>query len=236
MTAELKKRIVTSIFLLIISMLIISINKIVFIVAILSIGTICLYEFFNFNKKRKKSHFERFLLYFLSITYFFVFIYSSILLRADSISGINFFIITLFICIFSDIGGYITGKAIGGKKLTHISPNKTISGSIGSFVFSVFPLFIYIMIRSFENFYIFDNHIRYYFTFNFIFSFKNIFFCLLVSLVCQAGDLFISYFKRLNKVKDTGNILPGHGGLLDRIDGIIFAIPFVYFLKITQLF
>ena len=118
-------------------------------------------------------------------------------------------ILVLLICIFSDIGGYIIGKTIGGKKLTKISPNKTISGSVGSFFFSIIPLFIY-------N--IYDNDAS---------SLGIIIFllCLTVSLTCQIGDLFISFLKRKAKVKDTGNILPGHGGLLDRIDGIILAVP-----------
>ena len=135
---------------------------------------------------------------------------------------IFFIIAVLCICIFSDIGGYVFGKVIGGKKLTTISPNKTISGSLGSFIFSTLPVLLFNLQNftgvSFEGLSI------------------NIELCLIVSLVCQLGDLLISYFKRLNKVKDTGTILPGHGGLLDRIDGLIFAIPTVYILKITQVF
>ena len=141
-------------------------------------------------------------------------LYSVINLRGDSFEDAIFFIFILSICAGSDIGGYFFGKVIGGEKLIKISPNKTISGSIGSFIFSLLPLFL----------------------FNFQSSLKNILFCLIVSLSCQLGDLIISYFKRLNKIKDTGNILPGHGGLLDRLDGIIFALPTVYILKITQIF
>ena len=100
----------------------------------------------------------------------------------------------------------------GGKKLTKVSPNKTISGSIGSFCFSLAPPLL---------FYIFDQSEYFY-------SFNNFLLCLQISLVCQLGDIFISYIKRKAKVKDTGNFLPGHGGLLDRIDGIIFAIPYVW--------
>ena len=117
------------------------------------------------------------------------------------------------ICIFSDIGGFVFGKTFGGKKLTKISPNKTISGSCGSFIFSVLPFFI---------FYIFYKNTDYLLYNNILFNISS---CLYLSLVCQLGDLFISYFKRLAKVKDTGRILPGHGGLLDRIDGIVFALP-----------
>ena len=126
--------------------------------------------------------------------------------------GPVFIIYILLICIFSDIGGYVTGKIIGGKKLTKISPNKTISGSVGSFCFSIVPLLL---------FYNFDQS-------EYSYSFNNFLLCLEISLVCQLGDIFISYVKRKAKVKDTGNFLPGHGGLLDRIDGIIFAIPYVW--------
>ena len=127
-------------------------------------------------------------------------------------SGPVFIIYILLICIFSDIGGYVIGKTIGGKKLTKISPKKTISGSIGSFCFSIVPLLL---------FYNFDPS-------KYSYSFNNFLLCLEISLVCQLGDIFISYIKRKAKVKDTGNLLPGHGGLLDRIDGIVFAIPFVW--------
>ena len=127
-------------------------------------------------------------------------------------AGPVFFLYVLSICICSDIGGYIIGRTIGGKKLIKISPNKTISGSIGSFCFSILPLLL---------FYNFDPS-------KYLYSTNNFLLCLEISLVCQLGDLFISYLKRKAKVKDTGKILPGHGGVLDRIDGIIFAISFVF--------
>ena len=123
--------------------------------------------------------------------------------------GSVFIIYILLICIFSDIGGYVVGKTIGGKKLTKISPKKTISGSIGSFCFSIVPLLL---------FYNFDQS-------EYSYSFNNFLLCLEISLVCQLGDIFISYIKRKAKVKDTGSVLPGHGGILDRIDGIVFAVP-----------
>ena len=124
----------------------------------------------------------------------------------------SFFLFILSVCFFSDIGGYVIGKLIGGKKLTKISPNKTISGSFGSFLFSIFPLLLFYNYNQYEYF----------------LSINNFLFCLIISLVCQLGDLFISYLKRKAKIKDTGVILPGHGGLLDRTDGIIFAVPFAY--------
>ncbi len=116
------------------------------------------------------------------------------------------------ICVFSDIGGYVFGKIFGGKKLTKISPNKTISGSIGSFTLSYVGFFL----------------IYYYFN-NLLFvilDFEVLFFIpLIISSICQLGDLFISFYKRKAKIKNTGNLIPGHGGLLDRIDGSIFALP-----------
>tara|TARA_B100000700_G_C14269385_1_gene500747 strand:- start:69 stop:515 length:447 start_codon:yes stop_codon:yes gene_type:complete len=141
-----------------------------------------------------------------------MFTYSAYQIRSSSGELIIIFI--LLICIFSDIGGYVVGKSVGGKKLTKISPNKTISGSIGSFLFSLFPIGIYGLLSIITN--------QEYFKF----ALKNevIIFCLILSLTCQIGDLLISYFKRKAKVKDTGNILPGHGGILDRIDGIIFGV------------
>ena len=126
--------------------------------------------------------------------------------------GPVFFLYVLSVCICSDIGGYIIGRTIGGKKLTKISPNKTISGSIGSFCFSILPLLF------FHNFV----------PSKYLYLTNNFLLCLEISLVCQLGDLFVSYLKRKAKVKDTGRILPGHGGMLDRVDGIIFAISFVF--------
>ena len=125
-----------------------------------------------------------------------------------------FFLYVISICFFTDVGGYVFGKIIGGKKLSKISPNKTIAGTVGSFILSVIPLTIVL------NFNYLDIE----------FNLTNIMFCLLISLISQLGDLFISLIKRKAKIKDTGNLLPGHGGILDRVDGIIFAVPFSYFL------
>ena len=120
----------------------------------------------------------------------------------------------------SDIGGYIVGKSIGGKKLTKISPNKTISGSIGSFLFSLFPIGIFSVLTKFTELDLALANLN-----------QQLIVCLILSFACQLGDLIISYFKRLAKVKDTGNILPGHGGMLDRIDGLIFALPTLFIMS-----
>ena len=122
------------------------------------------------------------------------------------------------ICIFSDIGGYVSGKLIGGKKLTKISPNKTISGSLGSFVFSIAIFYLWL--------YFYGNIIKLDSTS--LYSF--IFIPIIVSFINQLGDLFISYIKRKARIKNTGKLIPGHGGILDRLDGIIFAIPLTILL------
>ncbi len=126
----------------------------------------------------------------------------------------------ILICVFSDTGGYVIGNLFGGRKLTKISPNKTISGSIGSFIFSLFPTIVLIA-------YLNNNNELNYNNYNYLNIILVTFF---LSLICQLGDLFISYFKRKAKVDDTGSILPGHGGLLDRIDGVIFVIPAAYLI------
>ena len=226
MSVELGKRIITSVILFLIAIFCILIHKFVFVLLLIVTLFVCFNEWKDINykyfKKKRHSNWKYFFVQFVGLVYLFIFLSTSIALRGNNSESITFFIIILCICIFSDIGGYVFGKVIGGKKLTIISPNKTISGSLGSFIFSTLPVLLFNLQNftgvSFEGLSI------------------NIELCLIVSLVCQLGDLLISYFKRLNKVKDTGAILPGHGGLLDRIDGLIFAIPTVYILKITQIF
>ena len=224
MTKELKKRIITSIILFITVIFCTLINKLIFLIAIFVIAYLCFNEWCNINYKYFSGQFWNYsLIRGLGLFYLlFPFILGAFFLRGNSFESALFFIVVLCICICSDTGGYVFGNIIGGKKLTKISPNKTIAGSIGSFIFSILPIFLI--------------DLQNYIDINFDFSLKNILFCLIISLTCQLGDLFISYFKRLNKVKNTGSILPGHGGLLDRIDGIIFAIPTASILKLSQIF
>ena len=248
MTRELRERIITSIVLFIIAVLCISINKVFFMISSIVFGIVCFMEWSKINTKSlmKRNPLKYFLIIASGFIYLFIILQISIFaLRGESLESIIFFIIILCICICSDTGGYVFGNTIGGKKLTKISPNKTISGSLGSFIFSLLPLFLF----NFQNY--FDSHFDLdfkvfnwafvsvpieYETFNFEISLKSILFCLIISLSCQLGDLFISYFKRLNNVKDAGTVLPGHGGLLDRIDGIIFAIPTAFILIKTQIY
>ena len=224
MSNELIKRMMTSLILFIVVIFCILINKIIFLIAVFMTAYLCFSEWCNINYKFFSGQFwNYFLIRGFGLFYLlFPFILGAFFLRGNSFESALFFIIVLCICICSDTGGYVFGNIIGGKKLTKISPNKTISGSIGSFIFSILPIFLI--------------DLQNYIDINFDFSLKNILFCLIISLTCQLGDLFISYFKRLNKVKNTGSILPGHGGLLDRIDGIIFAIPTASILKLSQIF
>ena len=224
MSNELIKRMMTSLILFIVVIFCILINKIIFLIAVFMTAYLCFSEWCNINYKFFSGQFwNYFLIRGLGLFYLlFSFILGAFFLRGNSFESALFFIVVLCICICSDTGGYVFGNIIGGKKLTKISPNKTISGSIGSFIFSILPIFLI--------------DLQNYIDINFDFSLKNILFCLIISLTCQLGDLFISYSKRLNKVKNTGSILPGHGGLLDRIDGIIFAIPTASILKLSQIF
>ena len=209
MNSELYKRIISSLFLICLVFLCALINdyiflSILFIVLILSwIEWIKIIEKISIKKVYRIIHIIFFFIYLL-----LVFIICFNVFVIDK----YFFLIILMICVFSDVGGYIFGKIFGGKKLTKISPNKTISGSIGSFILSFIGFFTI------------------YFYFNDLLfvrlQIEILFFIpLIISLICQIGDLFISYYKRKAKIKNTGNLIPGHGGLLDRIDGSIFALP-----------
>ena len=134
-----------------------------------------------------------------------------------SIELIDIFYV-IIICSSTDIGGYVFGKIFKGPKLTKISPKKTYSGVVGGYLFSIISIYFFVKYSV-----IFD--------LGFEKNFFNIDLLILLfttSTVSQIGDIIISYFKRVSKIKDTGKIIPGHGGLLDRIDGMIFAFPFGY--------
>ena len=212
---ELYKRILTSIILLAILTICIFYNKSIFLIFLFLIGVISTYEWFLIHKKSLNTFFS------LGLILLLISLFSAYKLRGDNFENIIFFLWILFICFFSDTGGYIFGKIIGGKKLTKISPNKTLAGTIGSIVFSFFPIFII--------------NYQVYLETNLKINFTNLLLSFFISIICQLGDLFISYIKRLKKIKDTGNVLPGHGGMLDRIDGIIFVLPVVFFLKFIEL-
>ena len=214
---ELKKRIITSLFLLLI-IYFSFINSYALYFLIFFLNFIALEEFSKLFKKtyknKKKIIFVTLILSTFYMVYFTLVIIYFLNGSFENSKYTLFFI--LLICIFTDIGGFIFGKIIGGIKLTSISPKKTFSGLIGSFIFALIFGFI---IYKFLN--------------NFISVNLNIFlFIILTSFISQIGDLFISYLKRMAKLKDTGSILPGHGGVLDRIDGILLALPFSIILII----
>ena len=225
MSKNFLNRIITSFCLLSLLFLIIFSHQYIFLLSILIISIIIFIETHNIfsklianistvNKTSSKIFNLRFLILNL-ITFcyiFFIFCYFSY--EIFKFEGHIFFLYLISICFCTDIGGYVFGKIIGGKKLSKISPNKTISGVIGSFIFSIIPLIIFLKLDYL----------------NLELDLNYVFFNLTVSLVSQLGDLLVSFFKRKAKIKDTGKILPGHGGILDRVDGIIFAIPFSYFL------
>ena len=167
---------------------------------------ICFFiSIYEWNKMVKKIEFK-----FLG-SLFFIFSFYTFY----EISINYFWIYVLLICISTDIGGYIFGKIFKGPKLIKISPNKTFSGMIGGYFLSLVFLSIFMgWINSTINI-------------------KWFIITILISTVSQIGDIIISYFKRLSKVKDTGKIIPGHGGLLDRIDGMIFAFPIFYLVELS---
>ena len=204
--SNLNKRILTSIPLLILLTCTIY-NNIILVFSLYVISAILIYEFLNILKnifKRNKKN----LFIFLNLFILYICLFASqiyFFLSSEFDNKQNVFLFILSICIFTDIGGYIFGKIFKGKKLTSISPNKTYAGMIGSFICSLIICMLFIIYLNF--------------------SVNLIIFTLLISLVSQSGDLFVSYLKRKANIKDTGKFLPGHGGLLDRLDGIIFAVP-----------
>ena len=171
-----------------------------------------------FLMSRKKNYFFPGLI-FLIFSFYTVF-----LLRFGKEELVTIFYIVIITCISTDIGGYFFGRLFKGPKLTKISPNKTFSGMLGGYFLSIIVVNIFINNKDFfNNFNIkLEN--------NFDFSLQTFVLIILISTISQIGDLTISYFKRLSKLKNTGKLIPGHGGILDRIDGMIFAFPFSYLL------
>ena len=215
---ELQKRILSSIILIPVAIFFIFQGS-VFFAFFLSIFFLA--SSYEWVKMNKKDSFKALGIFYLFLTCYLTYLFSQ-----------NFFfqfLLVLVVCIFTDLGGYIFGKIFKGPKLTKISPKKTYAGLIGSFILSIIAALIYVRFNLGQVAYqeihllLLKNN----------FENLNLYFLMIIlfiSLISQIGDLIISYFKRSAKVKDTGNLLPGHGGLLDRVDGIIFAIPASYIL------
>ena len=212
---NLKKRIITSLF-LILTIFIIFYSKPLMALILIIIGNFSIIEFSNITKKILKKNFFNVIFNIIFIIYIFLFcLFFFMLCNYIQIKLILFSF--LFCCIASDIGGYIFGKILKGPKLTKISPKKTIFGAVGSIVCSsltLYIIFLFFLVNSNLNFLLIGA---------------------IVSIGCQFGDIFFSYLKRKAKLKDTGKFLPGHGGFLDRIDGILLGIP-VGFVALKILF
>ena len=203
MSQEITKRILSSIIIIAIALFFIIKGSFFYIFFLSVFFFITSFEWFKMTKN--KNYFL------LGLIFLIVSFLSAFLLRNIFL---NDFILVILICISSDVGGFVFGKLFKGPKLTKVSPNKTYSGMIGSFFLSIISALFY------TNYYglvsLTDNVL--------------IITVMLISSLSQIGDLTVSYFKRISKVKNTGKIIPGHGGILDRIDGMLFAIPFAFIL------
>ena len=209
-------RLISSIILLIIVYL--SLNFKLLLILILII--FCIISIREWADLTKNYYFKFFGSFFIILSLLSVFILRSY----DNGLGLFYIIFILTITVSSDVGGFVFGKLIKGKKLTKISPNKTYAGVLGAYLLSIITS---LNLFSYQNIFLISIELSY---------FKVVLIVFLLSTVSQLGDLSISYFKRKSNVKDTGTIIPGHGGLLDRIDGMIFVFPFfLIFLKIINI-
>ena len=208
---NLQKRIFTSIIALPLSLFFIFKGGYFLLLFLLSIFFVANHELFSvFRKKTTILFLDLILILSLYSIYYL-----------SDLNEISFYILLwiIILVVCSDIGGYVFGKIFKWKKLTKISPRKTLSGVFGSFIFSLFSVFIANAMFSSSQVFPID-----------FLDPKFFFLAIIFSLIAQAGDLTISYFKRIEKVKDTGKILPGHGGILDRIDGLMFVVILAFVL------
>ena len=209
MNKELIKRILSSIVLIPLALFFIIKGSILFIFFILVCFLIIAYEWHMMSKNNY--------CYFPGLIFLIFSFLTIYLLRIESTN----YVATLFVasvCVSTDIGGFVFGKLFKGPKLTKFSPNKTYAGMLGGFFLSLISV---TMIPLFNV----D-----------VMQLSGFLFVIGISSVSQIGDITISYFKRLFKIKDTGKIIPGHGGLLDRLDGMIFAFPFAAIIFYIGLF
>ncbi len=213
MRNELQKRVFSSIILIPLSIFFIIKGSIIFIFFLSFFFLVSSFEWIKICKKNE-------IIKFFGILFLFISFCSAFYMREKI--GLNFFLFVILICISTDIGGYVFGKILKGPKLTKISPNKTYSGVVGSFIFSILAGIVFLQYLR-NQIPIDDNMIL-------ILSL-----ILSISFISQIGDLIVSYFKRKAKIKNTGKILPGHGGLLDRIDGLIFVIPIINLLYVIYI-
>tara|TARA_Y100000816_G_scaffold286800_1_gene268503 strand:- start:1192 stop:1836 length:645 start_codon:yes stop_codon:yes gene_type:complete len=210
MNKELLSRILSSLILIPVAFFFITKGSIFFNFFILVMLSITLYEWHYLSFKK--------VYYLPGLIFIFFSFYTFYILRNEG--DYIFFLLIFLICISTDLGGYIFGKILKGPKLTKISPNKTYAGMLGGFILSIILANIYL---NNLNFLSLEGP-------NIDMRIEIIMIVLSISFISQVGDLTISLFKRKSKIKNTGKIIPGHGGLLDRIDGMIFAFPYAFIL------
>ena len=210
---EFKKRLLSSLIILPLTFFFIINGSLIFLIFLIAILIICIFEWIKMNTK--------FELKFLGVLFLCCSFYTCYMIRINSLSVFLFIIV---VCISTDLGGYLFGKLLKGPKLTKISPNKTYFGMFGGFIFPLLISYLFFLKYNYIHNDVLIKYNEEYISFIII--------VLIISSVSQIGDLIISYFKRASKLKDTGNIIPGHGGMLDRVDGMIFVFPLFYILNL----
>jgi len=206
MNKELRQRFLSSLILITIVAIIVIKGGVIFNLFLVFCFFLTIFEWHNMSKK---------FIYHIPGIFFLLLSFFSIYYLTNKLNdNYSYFLFILLTCISTDLGGYIVGKIIKGPKLSKISPKKTYSGTLGSFLFAIIFAYFYL-----EN--------------SIYVSLEILIFVISISAVSQIGDLIISYFKRISKIKDTGKLIPGHGGILDRIDGMIFAFPFSLIILLT---
>ena len=207
MLREFEKRLLSSLILIPIAIFFIFQGSVFFIFFLSLIFLATSYEWVKMTKKRN-------LIKIFGIIFLFFSFYAAFYIREET--SLNLFLFIIVVCIFTDIGGYIFGKTFKGPKLTKVSPNKTYAGMLGGYFLSLISLVIIFALVDYKESLI-----------------KLFILGILISSISQLGDILISYFKRLSKIKNTGKLIPGHGGLLDRIDGMLFSFPLYYLFSLT---
>ena len=208
MLKEFEKRILSSLILIPVAIFFIFKGTFFFIFFLIICLSVTLYEWEMMSKKKPYNIFGHI---FLILSF-----YSAYLIRNEDEKSLYIFLAILLVCISTDIGGYIFGKILKGPKLTKISPKKTYSGVFGGYLLSI------IVANFFIDYVDLNFHI------------EEFVIVIVISTISQIGDITVSYFKRLSKLKNTGKLIPGHGGILDRIDGMIFVFPFFYIINLIS--
>ena len=213
MKRELFNRFVSSIILIPLIIFLIIEGGMIFNIFILICFFLTLFEWYKMSNKYR---------HYIPGIFFLIFSFLSIYFLRNQFNGEYLYLLfVLFICVATDIGGYVIGNLIKGPKLSKISPKKTYSGVLGGFLFTI--IFSYFFLKS------------PLFEFNKNITLEILIFIIVISAISQVGDLLVSYFKRVSKIKDTGKIIPGHGGILDRIDGMVFAFPTSLIILLTDI-